>query len=280
MRVKNILIPTDGSDYSKTAQDYGIYLARKLGARLTGLFIMDLKIIQDPLFDDISGFMGLSSTREIYPFIEKGMEERADSILEDFDERCKKEGIDPELKKIRGIVDEMIIEKGEDADCIILAQRGEHYSLTDGGLLGSTSESVVRKTGKPVLVTPLDFKEIRKVGLAYDGGPHAERALKIAAELSVTLESTLTVLIITGDDEEAQILGEKIGSFLDPYDVQMSLEIRSGKEEQEIVRFSGEGMVDLLVMGAYGHSRIRKFILGSTTSYVIRKSEIPVLLIR
>ncbi len=280
MRVKRILIPTDGSEYSKTAQDYGIYLARKLGAELTGLFIMDLKIIQDPLFDDISGFMGLSSTREIYPFIEKGMDERADSILGDFDERCKQQGITPGLKKLRGIVDEMIIEEGEDADCIILAQRGEHYSLTDGGLLGSTSESVVRKTGKPVLVTPLEFKEIRKVGLAYDGGPHAERALTIAAELTITLESTLTVLIITGDDEQAEILGKKVTSFLEPYDIALSLEIRGGKEEQEIVRFSGEGVVDLLVMGAYGHSRIRKFILGSTTSYVIRKSEIPVLLIR
>ncbi len=280
MRVKRILIPTDGSEYSKTAQDYGIYLARKLGAELTGLFIMDLKIIQDPLFDDISGFMGLSSTREIYPFIEKGMDERADSILGDFDERCKQQGITPGLKKLRGIVDEMIIEEGEDADCIILAQRGEHYSLTDGGLLGSTSESVVRKTGKPVLVTPLEFKEIRKVGLAYDGGPHAERALTIAAELTMTLASTLTVLIITGDDEQAEILGKKVTSFLEPYDIALSLEIRGGKEEQEIVRFSGEGVVDLLVMGAYGHSRIRKFILGSTTSYVIRKSEIPVLLIR
>lgn len=280
MRVKRILIPTDGSEYSKTAQDYGIYLARKLGAELTGLFIMDLKIIQDPLFDDISGFMGLSSTREIYPFIEKGMDERADSILGDFDERCKQQGITPGLKKLRGIVDEMIIEEGEDADCIILAQRGEHYSLTDGGLLGSTSESVVRKTGKPVLVTPLEFKEIRKVGLAYDGGPHAERALTIAAELTITLASTLTVLIITGDDEQAEILGKKVTSFLDSYDIALSLEIRGGKEEQEIVRFSGEGVVDLLVMGAYGHSRIRKFILGSTTSYVIRKSEIPVLLIR
>ncbi len=280
MRVKRILIPTDGSEYSKTAQDYGIYLARKLGAELTGLFIMDLKIIQDPLFDDISGFMGISSTREIYPFIEKGMDERADSILGDFDERCKQQGITPGLKKLRGIVDEMIIEEGEDADCIILAQRGEHYSLTDGGLLGSTSESVVRKTGKPVLVTPLEFKEIRKVGLAYDGGPHAERALTIAAELTMTLASTLTVLIITGDDEQAEILGKKVTSFLEPYDIALSLEIRGGKEEQEIVRFSGEGVVDLLVMGAYGHSRIRKFILGSTTSYVIRKSGIPVLLIR
>ncbi|TFG37192.1 MAG: universal stress protein, partial [Syntrophobacterales bacterium] len=127
MKVKHILIPTDGSEYSKTALKYGLYLAKRLGAHLTGLYIMDLKIIQDPLFDDISGFMGLSSTREIFPFIERGMEERADSILGDFDRICKEAGIDARLKKMRGIVDEMIIEEGEESDCIILAQGGEHY---------------------------------------------------------------------------------------------------------------------------------------------------------
>lgn len=278
--MKHILIPTDGSEYSKTALKYGLYLAKRLGAHLTGLYIMDLKIIQDPLFDDISGFMGLSSTREIFPFIERGMEERADSILGDFDRICKEAGIDARLKKMRGIVDEMIIEEGEESDCIILAQGGEHYSLTKGGLLGSTSESVVRKTGKPVLVTPLVFREIQRIGLAYDGSLHSESALRVAAELSLDLGSTLSILIITGDDEQARGLRERIDSFLDAYDIEVLLEIRRGKEEQEIVRFAREGSIDLLMMGAYGHSRIRKFILGSTTSYVIRKSEIPVLLIR
>ncbi|MDD5344548.1 MAG: universal stress protein, partial [Smithella sp.] len=54
----------------------------------------------------------------------------------------------------------------------------------------------------------------------------------------------------------------------------------SGKEPDEIIKFIREGSVELMVMGAYGHNRLREFFLGSTSSHVIRKSPIPVLLIR
>ncbi len=56
--------------------------------------------------------------------------------------------------------------------------------------------------------------------------------------------------------------------------------ILSGKEQDEIVKFIREGSVELMVMGAYGHNRLRELLLGSTTSHVIHKSPIPVLLIR
>ena len=54
----------------------------------------------------------------------------------------------------------------------------------------------------------------------------------------------------------------------------------SGKEPDEIIKFIREGSVELMVMGAYGHNRLRELFLGSTTSQVVRKSPIPVLLIR
>ena len=54
----------------------------------------------------------------------------------------------------------------------------------------------------------------------------------------------------------------------------------SGKEQDEIIKFIREGAVELMVMGAYGHNRLRELFLGSTTSHVIRKSPIPVLLTR
>ena len=56
--------------------------------------------------------------------------------------------------------------------------------------------------------------------------------------------------------------------------------ILSGKESDEIIKFIQEGAVELMVMGAYGHNRLRELLLGSTTTHVIRKSPIPVLLIR
>jgi nucleotide-binding universal stress UspA family protein len=53
-----------------------------------------------------------------------------------------------------------------------------------------------------------------------------------------------------------------------------------GVPEKEILEFAGKTEADLIVMGAYGHTRIRELILGSTTSHVIRKASVPVLLIR
>ncbi len=53
--VKNILVPTDGSDYGKTAIAYGIHIARKLEAQLTGLHVVDIRLMQGPVFTDISG---------------------------------------------------------------------------------------------------------------------------------------------------------------------------------------------------------------------------------
>lgn len=278
--IHEILIPTDGSEYSATAIEYGMYLASVFKARLTGLSIIDLKIIQGPLFDDISGFMGISPAQECLPLIERGLNERADGILSDFEERCKKAGLTPVTKKITGIVDEVIIREGEKADLILLAQRGEHYPFARSGLLGSTSEAVVRKAGKPVLITPFTFREIRRVGLACDGSTASDRALHMAAGLCRETDWPLSALFVTGNRERAEQMKRHILSSADCRNVACSVTVRDGKEEQEIIHFTKEGTIDLLVMGAYGHSRIRELILGSTTSYVIRKSEIPVLMVR
>ena len=277
---ETILIPTDGSEYSEISLEYGIYLARTCNARVTGLYVVDIKVIQSPLFNDISGSMGVPPSHEFVPLIEKGLEERGDAILADFEKRCLDAGVRARVKKMTGIVDDLIIEEGADADCIILAQRGEHYSLTRGGLLGSTSEAVVRKSGKPVLVTPVAFRDVQTIGLAYDGSGPAEKALTTAVELSNCMGCPLAVLIVTDDDRRAQALKGTVSELLGSAAVDSVVEVRGGKEEKGLIEFTRGGSIDLLIMGAYGHSRIRTLILGSTTSYVIRKSSIPVLMTR
>lgn len=278
--IRTILVPTDGSDYSGISLEYGIELTKKLDAQLKGLCVLDIKIIQGPLFNDISGFIDLSPYQEFTPLIESGLNERAESILHTFQERCEREGIQPELKKVTGLVDESIIEEGKKADLIILAQRGEHYPLTGVGLLGSTSEAVVRKAGKPVIVTPIQYKKMERMGLAYDESKPCEKALQLAIEFCAKTQWPLSVLHITDDTVSVEKIRQQLASSLGPYNIEHDLVVREGKEEQEILQFIDDRSVDLLVMGAYGHSRLRELILGSTTSYVIRKSTIPVLLVR
>jgi nucleotide-binding universal stress UspA family protein len=278
--VKTILIPTDGSDYGKTAIDYGIYIAKKLAAQLIGLHVVDVGLMQGPVFSDISGSIGLPPYQEFLPVIEAGLNERAEAILKAFRERCEAAELYPEARKAIGIIDEIIIEKGKKTDWILLAQRGEHFHLTKGSILGSTAELVVRKSGKPVMVTPATYQDIESMALAYDGSPPADNALKLAVSLSEKAAWPLTIICITGDQAVADKLHKKIEDYLEPFQIDCETIMIRGQEDREIMKFIREGSVELLVMGAYGHNRLRELLVGSTTSDVIRKSKIPVLLTR
>ncbi len=278
--VKTILIPTDGSEYGETAIKYGIYMAHKLGATLRGLNVIDIRLIQGPVITDISGSIGIPACQEYFPMLEKGLEEQADIILKTFQDMCAKANIVPETKKAVGIIDEMIIEQGKSTDWILLARKGEHFHLAKGGLLGSTAESVVRNSGKPVMVTPQNFQEIESIGLAYDGSAPADNALKLAVFLSEKVAWPMSIVIVSDDHKQADKLTKKLEAYLEPFQVDSEIIVLGGKENKELIKFMQEGSIEMMVMGAYGNNRLRELLLGSTTSCIIKNSPIPVLLTR
>ena len=283
--IRKILIPTDGSANSLTAQDFGIYIARKLEATITGLYVIDVNLIQGPMLTDISGSVGMPPYEGFFDAIEKSLDEKADFILKEFQERCQKAGVKADVKKVIGRISSAIIEEAQSADLILMAKKGEHFHLKEGGLLGSVAEAVARNSGKPVLVTPENFVEIESMALAYDGSDSAAKALRLSLELSQQNVWPLTVIIINSDSKKAAALIAQVeeANQKDPDEPPIAdceTIILSGKESEEIIKFIREGSIELMVMGAYGHNRLRELFLGSTTSQVVRKSPIPVLLIR
>ncbi len=275
--IERILVPTDGSGYSNIALEYAIYIAKKLDSMLIGLNVVDIRLMQPPVVCDISGAIGIPPCQEFVPVDETGLALKAENILKAFADRCNTREVRNETQKVVGIIDESIIEEGRKTDLILLAQRGEHLHL---GGIGTTAEAVIRKSGKPVIVTPAAFKEIESMAIAYDGSPPADNALKMAAELSQTAAWPLSILIITDDQSLGAKLIKKTEAILDPYSLDSDTVILAGDEDRAIIRFIKEGSVELMVMGAYGHNRLRELLLGSTTNYVIRKTTIPVLLHR
>ena len=175
--MRKILIPTDGSANSLTALEYGIYIARKLNASLTGLYVLDVNLIQGPMLTDISGSVGMPPYDGFFDAVETSLNEKADFILKAFRQRCQESGINAEVKKTIGKINQIIIEESQSADLILMAKKGEHFHLKEGGLLGSVAEAVVRNSGKPVLITPETFLEIESMGLAYDGSDPAQKLL-------------------------------------------------------------------------------------------------------
>ncbi|PKN70011.1 MAG: hypothetical protein CVU54_08250 [Deltaproteobacteria bacterium HGW-Deltaproteobacteria-12] len=278
--IKKILIPTDGSPNSFTALDYGIYIALKLNATISGLHVLDVNLLQGPMLTDISGAVGMPPYDGFFDAVQTSLNEKADFIVNDFREYCQRAGLKPEINKVIGKIDEIIIEEAATADFILMAKKGEHFHLKEGGLLGSVAEAVIRHSGKPVLIAPDKFLEIESMGIAFDGSPPAQKALDFSLSLSQQAAWPLTAIIITSDTEKATRLTAQIEETAARLDYECEIIVLPGKEVREIIKFIEEGAVELMVMGAYGHNRLRDLFLGSTTSQIIRKSSIPVVLTR
>lgn len=280
MKMK-MLIPTDGSDNSNIALEYGLYIAPKFDSTtITGLHVIDVYLIQGPIITDISGTVGMPPYDGFFEAIEASLNEKAQFILNDFRQRCKKSGFVVEVKKTIGKIDQIIVEEAQSADMVLMARKGEHFHLKEGGLLGSVAEAVIRHCGKPVMVTPEKFQEIESMSIAYDGSEPAKKALKLSLDISSQTAWPLTVVIINAYANKAAKLCAEAQDVADEYTADCEIITLQGKEAEEILKFIQEGSVELMVMGAYGHNRLREFFLGSTTTSIIRKSPIPVLLIR
>jgi nucleotide-binding universal stress UspA family protein len=161
----------------------------------------------------------------------------------------------------------------------VIAQRGEHEKWSTG-LLGSTTESVVRKSPDPVLVTPNSFNTFKNVVIAYDGGTEAYRALKTACEFLIGFSTSIKVVFVTDNDNRSMKLTEEVREFTAPFNLNLQTVRLQGDPGKEILHYAENSNADLIIMGAFGHSRLHDIILGGTTAYIMRKSSIPVLLNR
>ena len=277
--IKSILIPTDGSVNSNTARDCGLHLAEQFGAELTGLNVIDIRALEGPFFSDISGSLGFIPYQNYLPNYQRVLEERAEVILEEFKKMCSERGAQVKTRRLTGIISNIIAEEAKKVDLVIMAQRGEHAQWSSG-LLGSTTESVVRKSPRPVMVTPLKFRPMHNVLCAYDGSSESNKALKLACEFVHAIHGALTVLVAGQSEERCREITAEAEEFIQPYHLSASAAWVLGEAHEEILKHAEQNSIDLIVMGAFGHSRVRELLLGGTTAYILRKAQIPVLLHR
>jgi nucleotide-binding universal stress UspA family protein len=278
---KNILLCTDGSPAADVAAEYAIWLAGKLKARVHALYITDIRILEGPLLADVSGAVGAQPYPGLLPQLQQIQREKAVAILGSAENRCKDAGIPCETTHETGTLVPTMLEHERSADLVVLGQHGEH-ALWAGEMLGSSVERMVRASIKPCLVTPDEFRPVKHLLIAYDGSRESNKALHAGIDLAVALGADVTILTVCRREDEdscSKILQEAHQQALDHH-LKAEAQLVHGDAEAEILNLCGKVNADLIVMGAYGHTRIRELILGSTTSHVIRKASVPVLLAR
>ncbi|MEZ5914309.1 MAG: universal stress protein [Parvularculaceae bacterium] len=146
----------------------------------------------------------------------------------------------------------------------------------------TSSEEAIFQSGRPVIVAPPDTFERtpRRILVAWNGGREAARAL--AAAMPLFEESDATLVLSIGDIPPDLEGPEKAAELLRLHGVKSKAERRahSGAQtaEDELLKAADEWSADLIVMGAYSHSRWRELVLGGFTRKMLKQSVYPLLL--
>lgn len=282
--IKQLLVPTDGSENSLTAADYAISIARLFNASIRGLFVKDVKVLTGPLIHDIgTSIGGMVPYGTFNQTIRELLESQADAALNLVEGKCNQAGVAFHREIREGVVSHEIVKSADGCDLISMGKMGAHAAWRDV-FLGTNVEFVVRQTHKPVLITPSEFKLLKKMLIAYDGSSFADKALRSGAEIAQPMKLPVTVICVADKKDGALETLSKAKTFLENYQLPVVNTVaKEGTDHAkgilELCNDEDE-KIDFLVMGAYGHSRLQEMVLGSTTVRVMRSTNCPILLCR
>lgn len=282
----NLMALIDGSSYSRSVCDHAAWFAKRSAGAVEIIHVLGRSEVSGQP-ENLSGSIGLGArTALLEELVEldaqraRLSQKRGRAILEDAAAIFPASGVDKVTTKLRhGDIVEAVEDLEADADIIVIGKRGAAADFNKLHL-GSNLERVVRSSHRPVLVASRAFHPIQRFLIAFDGGPSVQKAIEEIAnnEAFKGLDCELLFVGVETSDSAAQM--EVSAERLRGAGYSVKTKIETGQPETTIAREVETDHYDLLVMGAFGHSRIRNLIIGSTTTEMMRSCKIPVLLFR
>lgn len=285
MAVRKILVPLSGVDTEGAMLGTAMTIARTFGAQLVGLFVRADPVEALPyLGDGVSGQVieqlmqaakdesdkASAHAREIFtnkaaeaglPLVEKGNSSTLPSAR---------------FLDITGRRDDVVAAHSSLSDIVVF---GEDNAGVAGG---STLEAAMMSAGRPVLIAPKTcaIHVGGTVAIGWDGSAMAAHAITAAIPFLGTAKS-VTILCI-GDQNLKPEHGSLLVEYLSLHGINAGIHVveqASGRSIGGTLLDEAEKMdADLLVVGGYGHSRLREFIIGGATQHIRSHATIPVLM--
>ena len=155
--------------------------------------------------------------------------------------------------------------------------RGHEITQRD---LGRNVEHVVRAVHKPILTVTAGFKEPQRVMIAFDGGNVTRRGVEMVAGSPLFRGLPIYLLMSGKERQDAHRQLDWAKTTLETAGFEVTALLTPGDAESTIAKTVKEQSIDMLIMGAFGHSRLRSLLFGSKTADLLRSSTIPTLLLR
>jgi nucleotide-binding universal stress UspA family protein len=279
MDFKDLLVVVDSAADTRGRIELAVSLAEQFAAHLVGLYP-----IPSPELPRSAGYSDLAVLEPIYREWRERALQQAETEREVFEHAAELHGVSGEWRAAsEGWEDDPVVH-ARHADLTILGQFNPDSD--DIPLIRPLPERVALASGRPVLVVPYagHFKSFgRRALIAWNASREATRAVADAIPLLAKAD-VVNVLVVDprpGSDGHGEVPGADIALHLARHGVTAQIErtVSAGVPIGDLLLSRAADLgADLLVMGAYGHSRVRELLLGGATRSILGSMTIPVLM--
>lgn len=279
MSYKDLLVHLDDSDICAARVAAAVALAKRDGARLTGIALA--------LESTISTYIGIDFPSSLTEAQQEIVQQAAESAVEKFEATASEAGVEfvSRIIKCPGTkAPARMAFFARHADLIFVGQPNPDTKAKD--FQEALLENVLHNSGRPVYIVPYIGRykaKVRRAVIAWDGGKKAVRAVNDAIPM-LKARKNVDVLVINPkerSDDFGGKQGENLVDHLARYGVNAKVVVKVNPDlsvDTIIQNHISDSGADLLVMGAFGHSRLREKAFGGVTESILHQMIVPVLL--
>ncbi len=283
----SVLACIDGSILSAAVCDYAAWIAQRVDTPLKLLHMIDPHH-ETAAISDLSGNIGLGSQEHLLEELTAVEQQRSKLrlqqgklLLQTAKDRVIQAGIaDPDTKQRHGSLVESLIELEDSIRVLVIGIRGKvHENQVDK--IGAKLESIIRSLHKPILVVNGTFKAPQRIMIAYDGSEAADKAIDMVATSPLYKGLTCHLVYVSNDDTATEQWLQPVADKLtNAGGIEVISKILLGKPDQVLCEYQDKHAIDMVVIGAFSHTRIHDLLLGSFTVKMLTHTQKPLLLLR
>ena len=282
---KDILVHLDDGPRSSTRLKVAVDLARRFGAHLTGIFVLDIPgsdLFYGAGMPYAGGGGGMS---EMVNSLRADQGARADLLAQEFHEAVRLQGLENEWRLVEGDTVSLLALHARYADLTVVGQPNadEPYK---GPSADAVLVNVMLSSGRPIIAVPYagEFERIGdRVLVAWNASREATRSVNDALPL-LQQAKAVTVLAVNprhGIEGHGDVPAADICLHLARHGVKAEAAHTVAKDISEgdaLLSYAADIGVDLIVTGGYGHSRAREMVFGGVTRTLLQEMTVPMLM--
>jgi nucleotide-binding universal stress UspA family protein len=273
--IKDLVVNLGIGNPRDAAVDYAVSIAETFDAHLCGIAFSYEPVVPPSIMGGIPA--------DVIDAQWAASEQAADAAIASFEAMAKREGIVAEHRKLEaslGGASDLFGRLARRFDLAVVGQAEPKHGpaqdlVIEGALFGS---------GRPVIVVPYIQRgglKLDRVLICWDGGRPAARAIADAMPFLARAAAIDVVIVASGRERSDEVPGADMGEHLARHALKVEVKRIVSTDldvPNTILSYAADSGADLIVMGGFGHSRLREFVLGGATRGILASMTVPALM--